>query len=99
MVTLTSPTNGANFLVHQNISLSADASDPSDSDTIASVSFYANDHLLGMSTSAPFSLVWSNAPAGLFALRAVATDSSGDQGRSKRVFINVTPFPLKRISK
>jgi hypothetical protein len=99
VVTLTSPTNGANFLIHENISLSADASDPTDSDTIASVSFYANRRLLGTATTAPYSLVWSNAPAGLFELQAVATDSSGDKGASKRVFINVSPFKLKRFSK
>ncbi|HZR16552.1 MAG TPA: Ig-like domain-containing protein [Verrucomicrobiae bacterium] len=99
VVTLTGPTNGANFLIHQNISLSADASDPTDGDTIASVSFYANQHLLGTATTAPYSLVWSNAPAGLFELRAVATDSSGDKGYSKPVFINVSPFKLKRLSK
>ena len=97
-VKLTSPTNGANFLAHQDIPLAADASD-SDSDTISSVSFYSNNHLLGTSTKAPFSMVWSNAPGGLYVLRAVATDSSGDKGSSKPVFINVSPFPLKRISK
>ena len=99
VVKLTSPTNGANFVAHQNIPLAADASDPDGTDTITSVKFYANDHLLGVATSAPFSLVWSNAPAGFFALRAVATDSSGDKGTSHAVLINVTPFPKLTISR
>jgi hypothetical protein len=99
VVTLTSPTNGANFVVHQNIHLAADASDPDPSQSIASVSFYANDHLLGTATTSPYSLVWSNAPSGFFALRAVAKDQSGDKGYSKPVFINVSAFTPKIISR
>jgi hypothetical protein len=98
IVKITSPTNGANFLVHEDIPLTADASDPDTNASIAKVSFYANDHLVGTVTSAPYSLVWSNAPSGLFALRAVAVDTTGDKGYSKPVFINVTPFPRKVIS-
>ncbi len=97
-VKLTSPTNGANFIVHQDIPLSADASAPA-GDTIASVKFYANNHLLGTATAPPYTLVWSNAPAGFFALRAVATDSAGDKGYSRPVLVNVTPFLLRTISK
>lgn len=99
IVKLTSPTNGQNFLVHEDISIAADATDPDTTDSIASVKFYANDHLLGIATNSPFSLVWSNAPGGFFALRAVATDSSGDKGYSRPVYINVTPFPRKTFSK
>jgi len=98
MVKLTSPTNGQNFMVHQDIPLAADASAADTNSTIATVSFYANDHLLGTAMKAPYSLVWSNAPGGLFALRAVAVDSTGDKGYSKPVFINVTPFGRKMIS-
>lgn len=98
MVKITSPTNGQNFVVHQNITVSADASDP-DGDSISKVTFYANDHLLGSVTNSPYSVVWSNAPAGFFALHAVATDSTGDKGYSKPVFINVSPFALKRLSR
>jgi hypothetical protein len=98
VVKLTSPTNGANFLVHEDIPLSADASDPDTNRSIASVSFYANDHLLGHVKTAPYSMVWSNAPSGLFILQAVAMDDLGDKGYSKPVFIDVTPFPRKMIS-
>lgn len=98
VVKLTNPTNGENFLVHQDIPLAADASNADPNDGIASVSFFANNHLLGTATKAPYSLVWSNAPSGFFALRAVATDSAGDKGYSRAVLINVTPFPRKLIS-
>jgi len=96
IVTLTSPTNGANFLIHQNIPLAADANDPDTNASIVSVSFYANDHRLGTVTNAPYSLVWSNAPSGRFTLRAVATDNSGDKGYSKPVFINVSTFSVTK---
>ena len=99
IVTLTSPTNGSHFTAHQDIPLTADAQDPDGNDTIASVSFYANNHLVGTATSAPYSLVWSNAPRGAFTLRAVATDNSGDKGYSRPVHIKVSPFQTKRISK
>jgi prepilin-type N-terminal cleavage/methylation domain-containing protein len=91
VVTITSPTNGQNFAVHANITISANATDADDS--IQKVSFYANDHLLGVATNAPYSLVWSNAPAGIFLLRASAVDQSGDHGSSKPVMINVSRFP------
>ena len=98
-VQITSPTNGANLVAHQDIPISADASDPDGIDTIASVSFYANNHLLGTATSEPFSIVWSNAPGGVFRLKAVATDSSGEKGFSKPVMIKVKPVTGKRVSK
>ena len=98
IVKLTSPTNGENFVVHDNITLTADASDPDTNASIVSVSFYANDHFLGTETNKPYSLVWSNAPGGFFFLHATATDSTGDKGYSKPVMINVSPFVMKRRS-
>ncbi len=95
MVALTSPTNGANFVVHQDIPLTANVNEPNPNATVSSVKFFANGHFLGTATNAPYSLVWSNAPGGLFFLRAVATDNTGDKGYSKPVFINVTPFPKR----
>jgi hypothetical protein len=94
VVTITSPTNGMNFVLHDKISIHADASDSDDA--IQSVSFYANDHFLGTVTNAPYSLVWSNAPAGRFYLRAKAVDQAGDRGYSKPVLINVSWMPLAK---
>jgi hypothetical protein len=92
VVTLTSPTDDSTFLIHSDIPLSADVTDPDPTATIASVAFYANDHLLGTVTSAPYSMTWSNAPAGFFAVRAVAIDSTGDKGYSRSAYIDVTPL-------
>jgi len=91
VVTITSPTNGQNFVAHQDITIKADASDSDDS--IQSVRFYANTELLGVVTNAPYTLVWSNAPPGIFFLIAAATDQSGDRAYSKPVIIDVSGFP------
>jgi hypothetical protein len=47
-------------------------------------------------TKAPYSLVWSNAPAGRFFLRAKAVDKAGDRGYSKPVLINVSWMPFAK---
>jgi hypothetical protein len=88
IVSITSPTNGQNFAQHDNITIKADASDTDDA--VHSVTFFANDHKVGVSTNAPYSVIWSNVPAGMFWLRAVVVDASGDKGYAKPVFINVS---------
>ncbi len=47
-------------------------------------------------TKAPYSLVWSNAPAGRFFLRAKAVDKAGDRGYFKPVLINVSWMPFAK---
>jgi hypothetical protein len=84
-VTLTSPTNGENFTAHSNIGIQAQASE----DT-TSVTFFANLRRLGVATNAPYAVIWSNAPAGVFLLRATAANGSGARGNSNPVLINVS---------
>jgi Bacterial Ig domain len=85
-VKLTSPTNGANFVVHSPIPMTADASA-----TAQTVAFLADGHILGTVTNpAPFTFTWTNAAAGLHVLRATATDSTGEKGYSNPVLINVS---------
>ena len=86
-VSLTSPANGATFTAPATISISANASD-SDG-TVAKVDFFANSTLLGMSTTAPYGITWSNASAGTYSLTAVATDNSGATTTSAVVSIAV----------
>jgi hypothetical protein len=68
-----------------------------DSDgSISKVDFYANGTLLGTSTTAPYSYAWGNAPAGSYALSAVATDNNGLTATSPTVnitIINGNPNP------
>ena len=86
---LTSPANGATFIAGANITLSANASD-SDG-TISKVEFFNGATSLGAKTSTPYSLTWSNVPAGSYTLKAVVTDNGGLTGTSATVSITVNP--------
>ena len=86
---LTSPANGATFTAGANITLSANASD-SDG-TVSKVEFFNGSTSLGVATSTPYSLTWSNVPAGSYVLKAVATDNGGLTGASATVSITVNP--------
>jgi hypothetical protein len=89
-VTITAPTNNASFGVHSDITITADVSDDGGD---PKVSFFANDKFLGSLTEPPYTLVWSNAPAGKFALFARAQDAFGKSGVSAAVHITVTNPP------
>jgi hypothetical protein len=86
--TLTGPTDNSVFAAPASVSLAAIASD-SDG-TIAKVEFFQGNTKLGESTNGPYTLIWSNAPAGDHLLRAIATDNSGLTYTSKpvEIFIN-----------
>jgi hypothetical protein len=91
VVTIATPTNGANFAAHQDIPIAADVTDADASATIASVVFYSNGRSVGSVTNGPpYQIVWSNVPPGFYSLQAAATDSSGQRGYSKGVEINVS---------
>lgn len=87
-VTLTAPTNGATFTAGGNITLTASASEAGG--TIASVAFYrGGTTLIGTATASPYTLTWSNVPAGSYSLTAVATDTKRGSTTSAAVNISV----------
>ncbi|WP_454829557.1 glycosyl hydrolase family 18 protein [Pseudoxanthomonas wuyuanensis] len=88
-VALTAPVNGASFASGANISVSANASD-SDGN-VTQVQFFRGGTSLGIDSSAPYSVTWSNAAAGSYALTAVATDSNGATTTSATVNVTVNP--------
>jgi hypothetical protein len=90
-VQLVSPTNGATFAPQTNITLLADASE--EGGTVQAVSFYANGHSLGSVSNAPYSLVWSNVPAGFYFLLAVASDQASHHAYSSPALISVGTRP------
>jgi hypothetical protein len=96
VVALSSPINNGLFAVATPITLQAAASDPDG--TIANVAFFANGTLLGADTGAPFTFLWSNAPAGTHTLHATATDDAGLSNVSAVVTIDVRPAVLTNIS-
>ncbi len=89
---MTGPAEGASYKMPVNIVVSADAAD-SDG-TVASVTFYANGSPIGVDTTSPYSVTWVNAPAGSFALTAMAADNLGATATSTAVNVTVVPnFP------
>jgi phosphatidylserine/phosphatidylglycerophosphate/cardiolipin synthase-like enzyme len=87
-VSITSPAAGASFTAPATITVTANATD-SDG-TIAKVDFFAGNSLIGTDTTSPFSVSWTNVPAGSYSLTAVATDSGNATTTSSAVSITVT---------
>ncbi len=73
MIAFMQPTDGSLQRAGSNIALSAEAIDPDGA--VASVSYYADEQLLGSSGQPPYAFVWTNPPAGTHQLAAVATDN------------------------
>jgi hypothetical protein len=90
-VSLTSPANGATFTAPATITISATASDADG--TVARVDFYQGATLIGSDATAPYSITWSNAPAGSYSLTARATDDDGAVTASAARTITVNPPP------
>ena len=90
-VSLTSPASGATFAAPAAITLSANAFD-SDG-TIAKVDFYAGATLVGTAPDSPYSITWTDVPAGSYSLTARTTDNLGAEAVSGAVTIQVTSAP------
>ena len=91
-VGLVSPADETGFAYPATIKLEAKAID--NDDAVQKVSFYADDDFLGESTQSPYSLVWTNARPGRYALFARAVDVGGKSAISSAVHISVTnPTP------
>jgi chitinase len=87
-VSLTSPSNGAGFAAGSSITVSANASDSDGS--VAKVEFFRGGTSLGIDTSAPYSVAWTNASAGSHTFKAVATDNNNAVTSSATVSVTVT---------
>jgi hypothetical protein len=87
-VSLVQPPNNSTYFLPVDITLQADASDPDGE--IADVRFLANT-VVGTATASPYSVVWTNPPAGQYQLRAVARDRAGAETTS-------APFSITIIS-
>jgi Zn-dependent metalloprotease len=73
------------------VTLTATAQDPAGS--IVRVEFYADAVKLGEVTTAPYTLVWQNIPAGNHLLKARALDNSGAATDSSIRFLTVSGAP------
>lgn len=86
-VILTNPASVFSFAAPVNITFGASATD-SDG-TVAKVEFFQGATKLGEDTDSPYSIVWSNAPPGNYAVRAVATDNEGATNQTGAMAISV----------
>ena len=99
VVRISTPANGSTFYTPANIPICANAYDIDG--YVATVEFFAGTNSLGVRTNNPmaanplnpFCIVWSNAPAGTYALTAVATDDGGASTTSEPVNITVLVGP------
>lgn len=86
-VALTAPANGATFNAGANITVSANAADANG--TVTQVQFFRGATSLGTDTTSPYSVTWTNAAAGNYAITAVATDNAGATTTSATANITV----------
>ncbi|MGV8151337.1 MAG: Ig-like domain-containing protein [Candidatus Woesearchaeota archaeon] len=82
-VSVSYPTQNLRFNPGSNIVVNATAVD-SDG-TISLVEFFANNNLIGSTSSSPYSISWNNVPVGIYSLTASATDNSGGVSTSNAV--------------
>ena len=95
-VMLTSPLDGARFGLRSGqptqITLTADASEISG--TVANVSFYSGSTLIGTDTTAPYSVTWTNVPAGNYRITAKSTTTTGEVSTSAAAGITVDNYTV-----
>jgi hypothetical protein len=96
MVTLTAPINGAIFRAGTNISLTATAT--ATGTNISLVEFFANGNKLGQDATSPYTLTWSNVPAGPYQVIARATDARGRMATSAVVITVRSVLHAERMS-
>jgi hypothetical protein len=94
-ITICAPEPGAILATPGKISIGANAADD---DQVTNVQFFVNGTRLGERTNAPYAVILSNAPAGLYELIAVATDNNGLSTTSAPVHVSVQPALVARGS-
>ncbi|MFO1304394.1 MAG: Ig-like domain-containing protein [Burkholderiales bacterium] len=96
-VSITGPTAGQAFYVGQPIPITVNATDVDGG--VAKVEYFTSTgSLLGTSTTAPFTLVWSPTAAGTYAIYAKATDDRGATAQSATVTgIRIDPNAIPQV--
>jgi len=94
-----SPANGTTYLAPANVNIYARAVESNG--MVATVQFFANSINLGVVSNSSqvivsnissvllFPLTWSNAPAGSYGLKVIATDTNGNSATSSAVNISI----------
>jgi uncharacterized repeat protein (TIGR01451 family) len=98
-VSITSPVAGLVFNPPTSLTVTANASP--DGGSISKVDFYANGSPIGTGVLTgvdQYSVSWSNAPSGAYALAAVATDSAGVTTMSAPVTVRINEPPVINLN-
>ena len=96
LVQLTAPTNGVSRTAPFNVDLTASTSD--EDGFVVSVEYLAGTNRIALSTNAPFSAVWANAPIGTHTITAVSRDNLGQSTSSKPAEIRVNRAQSSALS-
>jgi hypothetical protein len=95
-ITITSPTN--NTTINAGSSLEIDVTATAGVGNIANVFFFADSRFIGKSTTAPYSLTWSNVPPGMHKIVASAVDTSGAYANASVSITATNPAPTVKIT-
>lgn len=87
VVSVTSPTSGANFTCGASVQVTASASDPDG--FVSRVEFLDNGVLISSDSTAPYSATWVASPAGSHGLTARAIDDAGSSTTSSAANVTV----------
>lgn len=88
-VTITSPSNAAEYLAPATVSITATANDADG--TVTKVEFFHGTTKLGEDATAPYEFEWTNVPVGSYSLTARATDNLTAATTSAPVKVEVRP--------
>ncbi|MCG7570841.1 Ig-like domain-containing protein [Pseudoalteromonas sp. CNC9-20] len=97
VVSLNSPASAEQLRLGQSLTLAADASSALGS--VTEVSFAVNGQIVGSDSSAPYTLNYTPASLGQYAVSALANDSQGNSAQSTAATINVIDTPAGKKHK
>ena len=85
-VSITSPSTGSTFEENTAIELVASANDDG---SITQVEFFNGSSSLGIDTTSPYNITWTNGVVGSYSITAVATDNDGVTTTSAAINISI----------
>ena len=92
IISITSPANNASYTSPASITVSANATDATGA--ITAVKFLNDATTVGIDSTAPYSITWTNVTAGTYSITAIATDNNGASATSSAVTVKVNaPTP------
>ncbi|MCX8156388.1 MAG: immunoglobulin domain-containing protein [Verrucomicrobiae bacterium] len=97
-INIVHPTNGQ-FIAHPSTPLPVTVQYFNAEGTVVRVDYYRGKTYVGESTNPPFTLVWSNPPAGTHLLRARATDNNAVSVWSPTVEITINAAPQVTLAR